>query len=72
MAHYKCFIILYIIFIYYITVALFSEDKTGIKPFRYCLVLNCEIHKKVIIYVYLQFKSEFNENDLVLTSLEIP
>ena len=36
------------------------------------MVLNCEIHNKVFIYVYLQFKSEFKENYLALTSLEIP
>ena len=36
------------------------------------MVLNCEIHKKVFIYVYLQFKSEFKENDLALTSLKLP
>ena len=27
--------------------------------FMYCLVLNCEIPKKVFIYVYHQFRSEF-------------
>ena len=38
-----------------------------------CLVLNCEIHKKVFIYVYLQlFKSDFKENYLALTSLKTP
>ena len=36
------------------------------------MVLNCEIHKKVFIYVYLHFKSEFKENYLALTSLKIP
>ena len=36
------------------------------------MVLNCEIHKKVFIHVYLQFKSEFKENYLALTSLKIP
>ena len=36
------------------------------------MVLNCEIHKKVFIYVYLQFKSEFKDNYLALTSLKIP
>ena len=56
-----------------IAVAPFSEDKplhiSGIawfKPFQ------TEIHKKVFIYVYLQFKSEFKENYLALTSLNIP
>ena len=34
--------------------------------------LNCEIHKKVFIYVYLQFKSELKESYLALTSLKIP
>ena len=29
-------------------------------------------HKKVFIYVYLQFKSEFKENYLALTSLQTP
>ena len=32
-------------------------------------VLNREIHHKVFIYVYLQFKSEFKENYLASTSL---
>ena len=36
------------------------------------MVLNCEIHKKVFIHVYLQFKSELKENYLALTSLKIP
>ena len=36
------------------------------------MVLNSEIHKKVFIYVYLQFKSELKENYLALTSLKIP
>ena len=36
------------------------------------MVLKCEIHKKVFIYVYLQFKSELKENYLALTSLKIP
>ena len=36
------------------------------------MVLNFEIHKKVFIYVDLQFKSEFKENYLALTSLKIP
>ena len=36
------------------------------------MVLNCEIHQKVFIYVYLQFKSGFKGNYLALTSLKIP
>ena len=44
----------------------------GSKYFRYCLVLNSEIHQKVFIYVYPQFKSEFKENDLASTSLNLP
>ena len=36
------------------------------------MVSNCEIHKKVFIYVYLQFKSEFKENYLASTSLKLP
>ena len=36
------------------------------------LVLNCKIHLKVLIYVNLQFKSEFKENYLASTSLNIP
>ena len=55
----------------YIAVALSSGDKTlnslGIAWF-YC----CEIHQKVFIYVYLQFKSWYKENYLALTSLKIP
>ena len=54
-----------------VAVALFSEDKTlnisGIAWF-----INWEIPKKVVSYVYLQFKSEFKENYLALTSLKIP
>ena len=34
----------------------------------YC-VLNSDIHHKVFIYVYLQFKSELKENYLASTSL---
>ena len=34
--------------------------------------LNREFHQKVLIYVYLQFKSEFNENELASTSLHLP
>ena len=44
----------------------------NLEYFRYCLVLNCDIHKKVFIYVYLQFKSQFKDNYLALTPLKIP
>ena len=36
------------------------------------MVLNYEIHWKVLIHVYLQLKSGYNENDLALTLLSIP
>ena len=36
------------------------------------LVFNCDIHKEVFIYVYLQFKSKFKEIYLALRSLNIP
>ena len=36
------------------------------------MVLNCEIHQTVFIYVSLQIKSEFIENYLASTSLKLP
>ena len=41
----------------------------GLNFDRYNCVLIGEIHQKVFIYVYLQFKSEFKENCMALTSL---
>ena len=35
-------------------------EGQNIKYFGYCLVFNHEIHQKVWIYVYLQFKNEFS------------
>ena len=52
----------------YIAVALSEDETLNISG----IVLNCEIHQKVFIYVYLQFKSEFKENYLALTSLKHP
>ena len=37
-------------------------EGQNIKYFGYFMVLNREIHQKVLIYVYRQFKSEFKEN----------
>ena len=36
-------------------------EGQNLKYFGYCLALNREIHQKVLIYVYLQFKNEFKE-----------
>ena len=44
----------------------------NLKYFWCCLVFNSEIHQKVFIYGYLQFKSGYKENYLALTSLKIP
>ena len=48
----------------------FSDDNTlNISVIAW---LNCEIHQKVHIHVYLQFKGEFKENDLASTLSESP
>ena len=46
---------------------LFTLTLSGclyLEYFRYCLVLNCEVHKKVFIYVYLQFKRKLFDFDI--------
>ena len=48
---------------------MFTKDKTWNISGSLCLVLNREIHQKVLIYFYLQFKSEFKEDYLASTSL---
>ena len=47
-------------------------EGQNLKYFGYCLVLNHEIHQKVLIYVYLQFKSEFKENYFCFDISEFP
>ena len=52
----------------YPTAKVSDSILTGIIFYSYC-VLNHEIHHKVFIDAYLQFKSEFRGNYLALTSL---
>ena len=56
----------------YKTVYIGVYEGQNLKYFGYCFVLNREIHQKVLIYVYLQFNSEFKENYLASTSLNLP
>ena len=53
-------------------IGVFERQTLNISGIAYCLVLNCEIHQKLFIYVYLQFKSEFKYNYLASTSLNFP
>ena len=65
---------IFFIHIRYKTLYIGVFEGHNFKYFGHCLVLNCEIHQKVFIFIYvnLQFKSELKENDFVVAISESP